>query len=301
MRLHRPPVLAVVAALAFSLSAAAQGKKAPATVKLLIPETPTKVTLKVEGKELETNDKAAKEGVRVLVTPELEPGKTYAYKVEAVIEPNNYTKIERTREVTFKAGETVEVDLRKKDDKLPDNVVIRWVPTPKVVVDDMCKLAKVGKDDVVMDPGCGDAIMIITAVKDFNAKHGIGTDLFEDKVKISQENVEKAGLKDKITIKQGNALKLTADDLKDVTVVMLYMGNDLNIRLRPILWEHLKPGARIVSHRFIMGDWKPDQSITVTREGDYGVEDFHLHVWTVTGKEKTGDYPKADPSKLNDQ
>lgn len=301
MRLHRPPVLAVVAALAFGLSAAAQGKKAPATVKLLIPETPTKVTLKVEGKELETNDKAAKEGVRVLVTPELEPGKTYAYKVEAVIEPNNYTKIERTREVTFKAGETVEVDLRKKDEKLPDNVVIRWVPTPKVVVDDMCKLAKVGKDDVVMDPGCGDAIMIITAVKDFNAKHGIGTDLFEDKVKISQENVEKAGLKDKITIKQGNALKLTADDLKDVTVVMLYMGNDLNIRLRPILWEHLKPGARIVSHRFIMGDWKPDQSITVTREGDYGVEDFHLHVWTVTGKEKTGDYPKADPSKLNDQ
>jgi uncharacterized protein (TIGR03000 family) len=302
MRLHRPPVLAVMVALAFGLTAAAQGKKAPATVKLLLPESPAKVTLKVEGKELEANDKAAKEGVRVLVTPELEPGKTYAYKVEAVIEPNNYTKIERTREVTFKAGDEVTVDLRKKDDKLPDNVVIRWVPTPKAVVKDMCDLAKIGKDDVVMDPGCGDAVMIITAVQDAGAKRGIGVDIDPKKVAESKENVKKAGLEDKITIKEGNALKLTADDLKDVTVVMLYMGNDLNIRLRPTLWEHLKPGARVVSHRFIMGDWKPDKSITVTRPSDYmDMEDFHLHVWTITGKEKTGDYPKADPSKLNDQ
>ena len=110
-----------------------------------LPESPTKTTLKVEGKELEANDKAAKEGVRVLVTPELEPGKTYAYKIEAKIEPNNYTTIVRTREITFKAGEEVELDLRKKDDKIEDNVVIRWVPTPKVVVKDMCKLAKVNR------------------------------------------------------------------------------------------------------------------------------------------------------------
>ncbi|HKB03685.1 MAG TPA: TIGR03000 domain-containing protein [Gemmataceae bacterium] len=300
MSLHRPRLVAVVAALAFGLAASGQEKKA-ATIKILLPENPNKITLKVEGKELDANEKAAKEGVRVLVTPPLEQGKTYAYKIESVIEPNNYTKIERTREITFKAGEEVTVDLRKKDDKIKDNVVIRWVPTPKVVVKDMCELAKVGKDDVVIDPGVGDGIMIITAVQDFNAKRGIGVDLAADKVKETQQNVEKAGLKDKITVKQGNALELTADDLKDVTVVMLYMGNELNIRLRPILWEHLKPGARVVSHRFIMGDWKPDKSVTVTREGDYGVEDFHLHVWTITGKEKTGDYPKADPSKLNDQ
>jgi uncharacterized protein (TIGR03000 family) len=300
MRWHRPRLAAVVVTLAFALTAAGQAKKAPATIKLLLPENSTKVVLKVEGKELEANEKAAKEGIRVLVTPELDPAKTYAYKIEAVLEPNNYTKIERTREVTFKAGEEITVDLRKKDDKVPDNVVIRWVPTPKIVVKDMCELAKVGKDDVVMDPGCGDAIMIITAVQDFQAKRGIGTDLDPAKVKESQENVEKAGLKDKITIKEGNALKLGAEDLKDVTVVMLYMGNELNIRLRPILWDHLKPGARVVSHRFIMGDWKPDKSITVTREGDYGVEDFNLHVWTITGKEKTGDYPKVDPSTLKD-
>jgi len=292
-------LVAVAVVLAFGLAASAQGKKAPATIKLLIPETPVKTSLKVEGKELEANDKAAREGVRVLTTPELEPGKTYAYKVEATIEPNNYTKIVRTREVTFKAGEEVTLDLRKKDDKVADNVIIRWVPTPKVVVKDMCELAKVGKHDVVMDPGCGDGIMIITAVQDFHAKKAKGIDFDPKKAKETQENVEKAGLKDKIAVKEGNALKLGAEDLGDVTVLMLYMGNELNIRIRPLIWEHMKPGTRVVSHRFIMGDWKPDKTIKVTREGDYGVDDFTLHVWTVTGKEKTGDYPKVDPSTLN--
>jgi uncharacterized protein (TIGR03000 family) len=296
----RPRLFAAALVLVFGLAASAQEKKAPATIKILIPETPVKTALKVEGKDLEANDKASKEGVRVLVTPELEPGKTYAYKIEATIEPNNYTKIVRTREITFKAGETVELDIRKKDDKIKDDVRIRWVPTPRVVAKDMCELAKIGKDDVVMDPGCGDAIMLITAVEDAKAKRAIGTDIDPKMVKTAQDAVKAAKLDDKITIKEGNALELKADDLKDVSVVMLYMGNELNIRLRPTLWAHLKPGSRIVSHRFIMGDWKPDKSITVDRVGDYGEEKFNLHVWTITGKEKTGDYPKVDPATLND-
>jgi len=292
MFLARPRLFAAAIALTFGLVGLAQDKKAPATIKLLLPESPAKVALKVEGKELEANEKASKDGVRVLVTPDLEPGKTYAYKVEASITPNNYTTIVRTREVTFKSGEEVTLDLRKKDDKIADNVVIRWVPTPKIVVKDMCELAKVTKNDVVMDPGCGDAIMVITAVQDFAAKKGKGTDLDAKKVAESQDNVKKAGLADKITIKEGNALKLTADDLKDVTVMMVYMGDELNIRLRPSLWQHMPVGSRVVSHRFLMGDWEPDKSVTVTREGEYGVEDFELHVWTITGKEKNGDYKK---------
>jgi len=298
----RPRLFAAALVLVFGLATQAQDKKTPATIKILIPESPTKVSLKVEGKDLDANDKASKEGVRVLLTPELEPGKTYAYKIEATIEPNNYTKIVRTREITFKAGETVELDLRKKDDKIKDNVLIRWVPTPRAVAKDMCELAKVGPNDVVMDPGCGDCIMLITAVEDCKAKRAIGTDI--DPKIIAEKAIpaiKAAKLEDKITVKEGNALELKADDLKDVTVVMLYMGNDLNIRLRPTLWEHLKPGSRVVSHRFIMGDWKPDKSITVTRPSDYAdMEDFHLHVWTITGKEKTGDYPKVDPKTLND-
>ncbi len=89
-------------------------------------------------------------------------------------------------------------------------------------------------------------------------------------------------------------------NLGDVSVLMLYMGNELNIRLRPLIWQYMKPGSRIVSHRFIMGDWKPDKTIKVTREGDYGIEDFTLHVWTVTGKEKSGDYPKVDPKTIEE-
>jgi uncharacterized protein (TIGR03000 family) len=294
----RPRLLAAVLALTFGIVAGAQEKK-PATIKILLPESSTKVSLKVEGTELEANDKATREGVRVLVTPALDAGKTYAYKIEATIEPNNYTKIVRTREITFKAGEEVTLDIRKKDDKIADNVIIRWVPTPRIVAKDMCELAKVTKDDVVMDPGCGDCIMLITAMEDFKIKRAIGTDYDPKMVKTGQDAVDKAGLKDKISVKEGNALKLTADDLKDVTVVMLYMGNELNIRLRPTLFDHLKPGARVVSHRFIMGDWKPDKSITVAREVDGAVDDFHLHVWTITGKEKTGDYPKVDPKTLD--
>ena len=288
----RPWLLAAVFSLSFTpfLSAQEAPKKAeeakkaaPATLKILVPESPIKTTLKVEGKELE-NKKPAEDGVRVLVTPDLTPGKTYAYKIEAKIVPNNYTEIFRTREVTFKAGETVTLDLRKKDEKITDNVVIRWVPTPKVVVKDMCELAKVTKDDVVLDPGCGDAIMVITAVEDYKAKKGIGIDLDPAKVAESKASVKAAKLDDRITIKEGNALKLTPKDLEGVSVVMLYMGNELNIRLRPTLWEHLKPGSRIVSHRFLLGDWKPDKTITVVSDEDK--DEYVLHLWTVPDKKK---------------
>lgn len=288
MMIGNPRRWAALLALVFAGVSFAADKK-PATIKILLPE-PATVTLKVEGKALESNDK--KGGQRVLVTPELEPGKTYTYKIEATIEPNNYTKIIRTREITFKAGDEVTLDIRKKDDAIKDNVEIRWVPTPKVVVEDMAKLAEIGKEDKVMDPGCGDAVMIITAVKDFKAKAGLGIDLDPKKVEESKEAVKNAKLEDKITIRHGNALELTEKDFEGVTVVMLYMGDELNIRLRPTLWKYLKPGSRVVSHRFIMGDWKPTKTITVTREGDYGVEDFELHVWKITGKEAAGEYEK---------
>ncbi len=275
--------------LLICFAANAQDRNAPAIITLLIPAVPITTSLKVDGVELD--EEIASDGIRKLVTPELKVGKAYEYKIEAKIVPNNYTEIFRTREITFKAGEEVTVDLRIQDKF--DDIHIRWVPTPEIVIKDMCKLARVGKDDVVMDPGCGDAIMIITAVQDFAAQRGKGIDIDTMKIQESLANVEKAGLKRKIAIKEGNALKLTTDDLGDVTVLMLYMGNELNARMRPLIWEHMKPGARIVSHRFIMGDWKPCETITVTRAGYYGIEDFTLHVWTLTGKEKEGDYPKV--------
>ncbi len=277
---------ALVFVLAAVSSANAQDKK-PSTIKILLPDSLYKsAEIKIEG--VVTKQTGSE---RTFVTPPLEPGKEYVYTIEAVIEPNNYTKIFRTREIKFKAGEELTVDLRKKDEKYKDDVQIRWVPTPKDIAEEMCKLAKIGKEDVVADCGCGDGILIITAVKEFGAKKALGVDIDPQRVKEATAAVAKEGLANKITIREGNALKQTAQDIGEATVIMTYMGNELNIRFRPILWEALKPGTRIVSHRFVMGDWKPEKTITVKgQDGD----EYVLHLWTITGKEKEGKYEKSD-------
>jgi len=261
--------------------------KKPATIKILLPDNLYKpAEVRIEG--VPTKQSGSE---RSFVTPALEPGKTYTYKIEATIEPNNYTKIIRTREITFKSGEELTLDLRKKDGKIVDDVRIRWVPTPDDVAEEMCKLAKVTKDDVVYDLGCGDAILIRTAVKKFDAKKAVGVDIDPKKVAEATMKVDEEKLKDKITIREGNALKADKKDIGDATVLMTYMGNELNSQLRPILWANLKPGTRIVSHRFNFGDWKPEK--TVVFKGADG-DEYTLHVWTVTGKETEGKYDKSD-------
>jgi cyclopropane fatty-acyl-phospholipid synthase-like methyltransferase len=165
------------------------------------------------------------------------------------------------------------------------------VPTPDDIAEKMCELAKITKDDIVYDCGCGDGILIITAVKKAGAKKAVGVDIDPKRVEDAKAAVAKAGLSDKIEIKEGNALEQSKKTIGEATVIMTYMGNELNSRFRPILWNSLSPGARIVSHRFVMGDWKPDKSIKVKgADGD----EYELHVWTITGKEKDGDYPKSD-------
>ena len=264
-----------------------KGEKKPATIKILLQDSLYKpAEVRIEG--VLTKQSGSE---RSFVTPALEPGKTFTYKIEAIIEPNNYTKIFRTREITFKAGEDVTLDLRKRDEKIADDVHIRWVPTPEDIAEEMCKLAKIGKDDIVYDCGCGDGILIITAVKKFGAKKAVGVDIDTKKVADATKAVEDAGLKDKITIKEGNALKQNKESIGEATVIMTYMGNDLNILFRPILWNSLKPGTRVVSHRFVMGDWKPEKTIKV--KGSDG-DEYVLNLWTITGKEKDGMYEKTD-------
>ncbi len=162
--------LAIAISLAIFFSGvgvvSAQEKK-PATIKILLPEANYKEpVVTVEG--LPTKSTGP---VRTFTTPALEPGKVYSYKLEALLEPNNYTKITRPREVTFAAGQEVSVDMRIKDDKL-DKIVVRWVPTPEDIVDKMADMAKIGKDDVVWDPGCGDAVMLIRPIKKLGARKG---------------------------------------------------------------------------------------------------------------------------------
>jgi uncharacterized protein (TIGR03000 family) len=269
-------ITAAALAAAVAFPAAADDKK-PATIKLMVPDKPTKTEVTIEGQKQE-EPAGVKDGVRVFTTPDLEPGKTYAYKIEVKIVPNNYTEIFRTREVTFKSGETVTVDVRTEDPKFKDDIKVRWVPTPDDVVDKMCEMAKVTKEDVVHDYGCGDAIMIIRAVQKFGAKKGWGNDIDAKMVKQAHEKIKAAGLEDKITVVEGNILTMTEKDVAEATVVLLYIGDDLGTKLGPLLKKSLKPGTRIVSHRFKLGDWKPDKTTTVTgADGD----DYTLHLWTV--------------------
>jgi uncharacterized protein (TIGR03000 family) len=216
-------------------------------------------------------------------TPPLEPGKKYSYVMVAVWEPNNYTRITRTRKVFVEAGKETAVDLREKDPKTPDDIFVRYVPTPDAVVEAMCKLAGVGKDDVVFDLGCGDGRIVVTAVAKFNAKKGVGVDLDPERIKDSKETAKRFKVEDKVEFRQADVLKL--DDLSSASVVMLYMGEDLNLALRPILQKTLKPGSRVVSHRFTMGDWKPDKTETVAA----GLRSIQIHLWTIKEPDKEKD------------
>src|SRR5439155_26963929 len=96
-------------------------------------------------------------------------------EISTTWEPNNYTKITRKKVLVVKDGGELVADLSKPTE-IKDDIVVRWVPTPQDVVDRMCEVAKIGKKDVVYDLGCGDAVMLITALKKFGAKRGVGVD-----------------------------------------------------------------------------------------------------------------------------
>jgi uncharacterized protein (TIGR03000 family) len=240
-------------------------------LKILVPLADAEV--RINGKDIKG------EGTeRLISAPKLEKGKD-SYLVSVMWEPNNYTKITRKKTVKAAPGE-ITVDLRQPTKEFKDDIVVRYVPTPEDIVAEMCKLAKVTKKDVVYDLGCGDGRMVIMAVKDFGAKRGVGVDIDPKLVKECKENAVKAGVADRVEFRKGDVLKI--DDMSDASVVLLYMGDDINQRLAPILQKSLKPGARVVSHRFRMGDWEPTKEIRVT--GKNGGE-YTLLLWVI-GKDK---------------
>jgi len=224
---------------------------------------------------IDGKDSGGKGQTRDIVAPPLAKGNDH-YVVTAVWKTNNYTTFYRKQKVTPQAGRVVVVDLSMPDPKSPDDIEIRYVPTPQDVVERMCKLAKLTKDDVVFDLGCGDGRIVITAVADFGAKKGVGVDLDPERIMESKASAKAKGVTDRVAFRVEDVLKLK--DLSSASVVMLYMGDDVNLRLRPILQKTLKKGARIVSHRFEMGDWKPDQTETfVGKDGD----EYTLLLWTI--------------------
>ena len=146
--------------------------------------------------------------------------------------------------------------------------------TPESVVPAMIALAGVNKDDVVHEPGCGDARILIAAMK-AGAKKGVGVDIDPDLAEVAYATVKAAGLADRIEIFWGNAMDV---DMSDATVVFLFMGDGFNREIRPRLWKQLPIGARVVSNDFAMGDWKPDKTVRVDTPG----RTYVLYLWTIT-------------------
>ena len=174
-------------------------------------------------------------------------------------------------------------------EKLKVEIEVPYVPTAKGVVAAMLKMAAVKPGDTVYDLGCGDGRIVIAAVKDFKAKKAMGLDFNPERLKDCQASLKEAKLTDgetkAITFKQGDVLKLKPEDFKGVDVVTLYLLPSVNRELKPVLLKGLKPGARVVSHDFDMGDdWKADKVEEVKAADDFGNERTHtVYLWTIKG------------------
>ena len=197
------------------------------------------------------------------------PGKDPMYF--GVVGGKGLVHLKGTGKVTLPDGKTVSLEPMK-----PPDVI--FVPTPQEVVEKMLELAQVTKDDLVYDLGCGDGRIVVTAAKKYGCK-AFGFDVDPRRIKESNENVEKNGVGDLVTIQQKDIFTL---DLSNVNVVTLYLLPSLNVKLIPQL-EKLKPGSRIVSHDFDMRGVKPDQVVEVTSSN--GAQ-HTVYLWTTPLKKE---------------
>ena len=164
----------------------------------------------------------------------------------------------------------------ERDEQLLEVPVVEkdvpYVPTPQETVEEMLRMAKVSREDLVYDLGSGDGRIVITAAKKYGAR-GVGIDIDPQRIREANENARAAGVTDRVKFVQGDLFKA---DFRDATAVTLYLLRSVNIRLRPKLLEELRPGTPVVSHDFDMGEWEPDDQTQVA--GD------QLYLWIIPAK-----------------
>ena len=136
---------------------------------------------------------------------------------------------------------------------------VPYIPTPHEVVEEMLRLAGVGGEDILYDLGCGDGRIVISAARQYGAC-GVGVDINPRRIMESCRNAHKARVRDKVRFVRKSIFDA---DTSKATIVTLYLLSSVNVKLRPKLLRELKPGTRIVSHEFNMGDWPPDQALEV--------------------------------------
>ena len=169
--------------------------------------------------------------------------------------------------------------------RTPDVV---YVPTTDPAVDAMLTLANVKKTDVVYDLGCGDGRIVITAAKKYGAR-GVGIDIDPQRIAEARENAKNAGVEHLVRFEEDD---LFLADIKEATVVTLFLLAELNLKLKPKLLADLKPGTPIISNTFDMGDWKAEKEVVVNpndpNANSYGLSQ-KVFRWTVPPR---GSQPK---------
>jgi SAM-dependent methyltransferase len=157
---------------------------------------------------------------------------------------------------------------------------VPYLPSTEAAVEAMLRLAEVKPTDVVYDLGCGDGRIVVGAAKLFGAR-GVGIDIDPDRIRDARANAAKAGVENLVRFEQADLFKA---DIGEATVVTLFLLTTINERLKPKLLAELKPGTRVVSNTFTMGDWQPD------REGDVPAADGdayfsrRVYMWTVPAR-----------------
>lgn len=150
---------------------------------------------------------------------------------------------------------------------------VPYVPTPPKVVERMLQIAGVTEKDIVYDLGCGDGRIVIMAAKKFGAR-GVGVDIDPERIKESRENARKAGVTHRVKFFVGD---LFETDIREATVITLYLLPSVNLKLRPKLFRELRPGTRIVSHDFDMGEWQPDRHEQIQS----GYRSHDIYFWVI--------------------
>ncbi|CDM94388.1 MULTISPECIES: SAM-dependent methyltransferase [Limnospira] len=150
---------------------------------------------------------------------------------------------------------------------------IGYVPTPQDLLEDVLRWVKVGADDVLYDLGCGDGRVAIAAAEKFGAR-GVGIDIDPDRIKEATENAKIAGVSDRVIFRQAN---LFNSNFQEATVIFIYLLPQLNLRLKPQLFQQLQPGTRIVSRDFDMGEWTPDAVLHLT----HPEEECTFYFWSI--------------------
>ncbi len=170
------------------------------------------------------------------------------------------------------------VGTQNQDDKVTCRII--YVPTDQAVVDKMLDMAKVTKDDIVYDLGCGDGRIVCSAAKKYGAK-GVGVDIDPERIKDCLQTMKKFGVtKEQVDIRQGDALKVK--DLNRATVITFYMLPEFMEKLEPQV-KKLKPGTRLVAHDYPFPNLEPDQVIEFDSGGD---RPRFLYLWTIKEKKK---------------